>query len=131
MRSAGLQRPPPLCPQPRLQRADAGFAKPRAALVGRVLQHSPDDAAIPARFSIAARLSGPLQAPTHLADTHPLLADPHEHLAHDPCLLLHDLKACGAPTQLLAYVMITIRRTTQHTHYPRVGSVALAPATAF
>src|SRR5262245_15721824 len=128
---AGLQWPPSLRPQRSLQRADPGLAEPRRALVGGILQHPPDDTAIPAEFPITPRLARPLQAPTHFTDTHSFLADPRENLAHDPRLLLHDLKARGAPTQLLADIMIAIRRTTQDTHHPRVGSVALAPTTAF
>jgi len=80
---------------------------------------------------IAPRLAGPLQAPTDLSNTHPLLAHPGKHLVDDLRFVGDEVETGDPSPERLAYIMIAIGGTTQDADDSRVRAMPFAAAAAF
>src|SRR5215467_8776487 len=129
--TARLHGPVALGAQPRPQRLQAGLAKRRRPLIGRILQDAPHDTAIPDGFAGARPLPGLGEAATDLANRQTVAADPRKDLADHAGFVRQNLIA-GLPAPLIfGHIAVPIGRAAQHIHRPDVCRVALPAPVAF
>jgi hypothetical protein len=108
-----------LSAQARAKWTRLGLAEGSLALVGGILQHRPDYAALP-YVAGASPLASGVQPATHLANAGSLQAHPVEHLADQTRFVQNNLVARRTAALVLAKVSIAERRSRQHGHAPEL-----------
>src|SRR5215831_3871248 len=128
---ARLHGPMALGSQPGPQGLQAGLAKRRGSLIGRILQEAPHDTPIPDGFAGAGHLASLRQPATDLANRQAVAADPGKDLADHAGFVRQDLIAGLPPSLVLGHIAVPIGRAAQHLHRPDAGRMPLPTPVAF
>ena len=126
----GLQVPPPLRSQARLERLNHCFAKGCLAFVSRIVEHPANRGTVPDRFAISSLLLRCFQTTTNLSNGAPISSDPLKDLADDTCLFPYNFKAGLSGPFLFRDIAIPIQSSSQHTYLSDLCSMPLASPTA-
>ena len=125
---ARLQWLPPLSSETGSQRSSASFAERGHPHVRRVFQYFPNGCTVPDRPAHASSLLGGSEPANDVADRHPLLAHPLEHLPHNPCFVEHDLEPGIAAAFIFSDVAVAIGCSAQDAHLACLSAMPFATA---